>query len=269
MTKPDPALYASPIDLPAARSGKLAVEHFEISGRVDIIGTRQALLTGRRQTIAQLAEPRRCHRLVETGVGVWMTDLPEELNQIAELLTCLKPRGHILIGGLGLGILAKSVSSLAGVDRTVVVELSPNVIKLCADSKAQYEVIRADVAKFVVQHPDRFDFYLLDTWQGTNEGTWWDTVMPLRRSIRRCFGAKPKIWCWAEDIMCGQIGQSLMNTHNPENPRTHWYYRGLPRLTASEFQKFWSGVGLPWWEKKYGATIDATIKEMKADHEPA
>ena len=57
-----------------------------------------------------------------------MTDLPEELNQIEEMLYHVKPQGRVLVGGLGLGIVAKRLTEIIGVKQVVVVEKAKEII---------------------------------------------------------------------------------------------------------------------------------------------
>jgi len=249
-----PSWYKSPINLPRGRSGKMMVRHriIPVGSEVRIVGMRQAMLRGMVPVSARLDDSLKVHELVEEDVGVWMSDLPEELNQIAELLATVKPRGRVLVGGLGLGILAKAVSERLGVDDVFVVEHSPDVIKLCR--APGYRVQEDDIGAFLRWHVEPFDFYLLDTWQGTNEGTWWDTVLPLRRTIRNRWGRKPVVHCWAEDIMLGQVFGSLV-TKPP-----HWYYRELQMpMSKTEARRFVSDVGLPAWERKFGAAVDTVL----------
>lgn len=253
------ALYTSPISLPERTSGPAQIRHRTIPAGADVIvvGLRQAFLRGIRPVSVRLAEPLRIHELFHEDYGVWMTDLPEELNQIGELLRSVEPSGRVLIGGLGLGILAHVVSARVGVERVVVIEKDEHVINLCA--KRRYSVVHADIAEYLLRSTrERFDFFLLDTWQQTGESTWWSDVLPLRRIIRNRWGGKPVVHCWAEDIMHGQLLRSL--TTHPE----HWYCRGLQMpMTEAVARKFLRDVGLPTWEKKYGGAIDATI-EAKA-----
>jgi hypothetical protein len=254
------AWYDSPIDLPEGKSGKVNVRHriVEPPGDVPVVGIRQALLRGIAPITAKLSKPLRIHELVQDGFGTWMTDNPEELNQIGEMMHDVCPKGRILVGGLGLGIVAHTLAMRPIVDKIVVVEKNKHVIKLCA--REGYEVVCADVLEYLKKTLDRFDFYLLDTWQGTGEGVWWNQVMPLRRIIRQRWGAKPAVHCWAEDIMIGQLRRSLM-----EKP-PHWYYDGLPMpMSPSKAHVFLSNVGLPVWEKRYGAIVDANLARMESE----
>lgn len=256
----EPLWYASPINLPEASSGAISVRHHivEAGSKVPIIGWRQALLTKRKPVLALVSEPLRVHELLEDD-AVWMTDFPEELQQIAQALHELRQttdlyEQRVLIGGLGLGIMAVTVAATTK-QPPVVVEKNADVIKLCATEK--YTTVHDDIAHYL-SVCDPFDVFLLDTWRGTNEGTWWEEVLPLRRIIRNRFGRRPKIHCWGEDIMWGQVIAALQQGKN------HWYYKGVPKLELREAAAFVRNVGLPAWEKNYGKAIDEMTKKVCA-----
>ena len=254
-----PAWYPSPIDLPEASSGKIQIRHRIIPAgkQTPVVGMRQAFLRGTRPSNAVLSEPLLIHELVHKDHGMWMTDLPEELNQIEELMFTVEPAGSVLVGGLGLGILPTKVAWRAEVDHVTVIELDKDIIKLCANG-ADFDVVEADITNYLRTTSDRFDFYLLDTWQGTNEGTWWSETMPLRRLIRQRWGTRPVVHCWAEDIMQGQIFQAL-TTKSP-----HWYTKHLPvPMYEKEARSFLRNVGLPAWEHKYGEAVDKATQEQE------
>ena len=250
MTKYQPQWYASPIDLPESQSGSVAIEHkvLEAGSKTPIVGMRQAILRGTHPISAVLNEPLRVHYLTHAEHGTWMTDLPEELNQIAEMLDTVSPWGRVLIGGLGLGIMASTVATRPGVEHVTVIEKDPDVIRLCA--RSGYTVIEANIYDYLKTTDDWFHFYLLDTWQATNENAWWREVMPLRRVIRNRWGRTPTIHCWAEDIMLGQIIRTLTHT------QPHWYYEHLPvPMPLPTARAFVRNVGLPTWERKYGKKV--------------
>ncbi len=256
-TRHKPQLYESPIRLDAARSGSMEIRHRVIptGDVVEVIGQRQALLRGLTPTRAVTRRPIIVHELVEHGRGIWMTDLPEELNQIYEMLHTVRPSGNVLVGGLGLGVAATIVARLAWT-RVLVVERSAHVIRLCKNPSL-FDTAKSDIYKFIEAENAPRDAYLLDTWQGTNEATWWEEVMPLRRLIRRKHGVV-KVHCWAEDIMLGQIGRSLA-TVGP-----HWFYTNLPvPMTPLQARWFVREVGSPQWEKKYGKAIDDYTRQRR------
>lgn len=252
--------YQSPIDLAARRVGNVEITHriIPVGAKVAIVGLRAALLRNISPVAGRVEEPLRIHELREHGpkkndVRLWMTDLPEELNQIKEMLYHVRPKKRVLVGGLGLGILGKALGMIEEVTNTVVIERSADIIKLCS-AAGWYETHRADIKEFLLTTPSTFEYYLLDTWQGTGEATWWEDVLPLRRIIRQRHGAQPKIHCWAEDIMRGQMFRTL--THSPP----HRYYSELPLpMSEADATYFLEGIGLPKWERLYGRAIDAAL----------
>jgi len=225
-----------------------------VKDRTPVIGARWAYTRDTAPLNAKLKKPLRYHGLHEEGHGLWMTDLPEELNQIEEMLYDVRPQGHVLVGGLGLGIVAKRVAEIIGVKSVTVVEKSRNIIKLCANRS--YNTVCSDIIKYLRTASFPFDYFLLDTWCGTNETTWWNEVLPLRRLIRQRWGAKPVLHCWAEDIMFGQVKRQLMMC-----PQPHWHYvKEILGMKEKQADAFLNEAGLPEWEKVYGKAIDATTK---------
>ena len=260
------AWYPSPISLPERTVGRFSIKHRVMTGELPVVGTRQAFNRGIRPCVAVTEKPLTIHELHEDDHGVWMTDQPEELNQIYEMLHDVKPKGRVLVGGLGLGILTRLIIFRPGVTHVTTVELNQDVIELAAPKEnrsretsfLRHSTVCSDIFAFLAgpQHEIPFDHYLLDTWGGTNESTWWGTVLPLRRAIRQRWGSKPKIHCWAEDIMWGQVERSLLRPH-----ARHWHHQNLPAvMSATEVRRFQLDAGLPAWEKKYGAAIDAVTK---------
>ncbi len=242
------AWYSSPINLPSRKIGPVAVTHQTITEKTPIIGMRQAVMRGIRPATALLKVPLIIHELRDKN-GIWMTDLPEELFQIEEALAVAKPEGRVLVAGLGLGIIAMRCVELDGVDGVTVVEIDKRVIKLCA-KRDLYQVVHADIFTFLNRTVNPFDHYMLDIWRGTSESTWWSEVMPLRRLIRKIHGTKPKIHCWAEDIMQGQVGAKL------RSPIRDWHYKEFPpSISRKEVAWFFKNIGLPAWEDRYGKFI--------------
>jgi hypothetical protein len=169
----------------------------------------------------------------------------------------------VLVGGLGLGILASILAQRPFIDGVVVVERSPEVIELCAGKG--YEIVQGDIYDYLRKHSSPFDCYMLDTWQGTGEMAWWEQVMPARRIIRNRFGMAPRIHCWAEDIMVGQANRALamkdriaelkaLGARMPSNPR-HWLHPALPLMDEKEARWFTAAVGTKRWEEKYGKLL--------------
>jgi hypothetical protein len=236
---------ASPLDIPESESGDFRITHRYIDS-ADVVSLREAYLTGRRKERVEFDTPHRIHELRERN-SVWMTDLPIELRQLGEALSQLEPTGKVLVGGLGLGIAATLIAGQHRVKKVDVVELSKDVVNLTKPNNPKVKVIVSDIKDYI-EKLDKWSYScaFIDTWAGTNEGTWWEEVFPLRRAITRKFGFT-KTMCWAEDIMLGQVIQSL-TTHT----KNHWYYRMPLPMSLEDAQSFLFMIGTPWWEKKWG-----------------
>jgi hypothetical protein len=183
-----------------------------------------------------------------------MTDAPVELRQMREGITRAKPSGHVLIGGLGLGIAASWLCDWFGVKYVTVVELHREVITLVLphiDWPWRNSVLEDDIKRHLLSlknWPYRFAF--LDTWTATNEGTWWDDVLPLRRIIANKFG-RQNVYCWGEDQMRSQIVKTLV-TCEP-----HWHFKNLNTPMSERNARFFvNNVGLPLWEKRYSKCLE-------------
>lgn len=254
----------SPINLPERTSGKISIKHHILTkgSEVAIISMRSAFTRGTSPLFAKLPRDLRIHELHEEEHGTWMTDKLEELQQINEAIEGFQPHGHVLVGGLGLGILATILRDLPGVKSVTVIERSADVINLCKPKGVK--VIPADILDYLQAADKAFDCYMIDTWQGTNEGTWWRDVLPIRRAIANRFGWK-KVWCWAENIMLGQCRRSAQTQGG-----LHWHYKIFPKNPSLDMvDKFFNLVGLPMWEKKWGTKVGAIFSREKADQPAA
>jgi len=222
-------------------------------------------MTGKRMVYATLTRPLRIHTLSGPS-GVWMSDRPCELNQMVEAAHVLPPAGRVLIGGLGLGIMAKIVAMRERVESVTVVEICQDVIDLANLDEGDLaagvpslrslpiKIVKADIYEYL-KRCDRFDTIYLDTWQRTGEDAWWSEVMPLRRIIGNRFG-RSRVHCWAENVMLGQVRAAIANG------MSRWYYSALPAgMTASRTDQFVRTVGLRQWEYDYGSGIDRYLAE--------
>lgn len=179
------------VDIPAGESGEWSVDHFTVERNVAAM---------RLWRDGRPCPPGRYTRLGCKSEGLFMTDTPAEANDLRGFLRCAS--GVVLIGGLGLGMMLRPLLRKSEVESVVVLEKSPDVIKLVAPSYAdlrpRLEIINADVFTW---KPDR-----MFSW------AWWD-IWPticednrpefgrLRRRYSRSMVAPGRQLVWAEDTL--------------------------------------------------------------------
>ena len=227
----------SPINLPESSCGKVSIKirDYPVGSKLPVITFRTALLTGQRPaSLLVTKKPLRVHALVSEDRGTWMTDNPQELVQMYAFAKVA--RGKVLLGGLGLGLLARFMAQRKAVRSVDIFEIDPDVIKLCSiglPDKCRVE--RSDVYKFLeaFSFDWEWDVAVFDTWQMTSEVVWHSVILPLRRLIYQRFGFQ-KVFCWAEDEMLGQVRRSL--THYAVWPYADhdWEWYAAFRLAAVE-----------------------------------
>jgi len=249
------------VPVAAGTSGKVSVTTEVVSGSLPVVTLREAYHSGLPQ--CQVRTDRyELQKLIEEEQGTWMSNLPCELVQM-EREMARYAQGHVLIGGLGLGILARRCLANPRVKTVTVVENNPDVIRLVAsflhrdDPQRRFSCYQADLFDYVKSSAKTgelpFDTALLDIWQGTGEWTWQSEVVPLRRLI----GPRiPLVLAWQEQTMKAQVQAGLFRAVDiPEEKirrkaQSHWYaFRcaavdlglcGQPRLAdPQDFQKIW------------------------------
>lgn len=223
--------YDGAIQIPAAKSGDVAVEHaIQPPGTTLHSGNVRTAYFGQKSEAITFDGETRWHKLVEESYGLWMTDYPIEQRQMDDLVS--RARGKVLVGGLGLGYAVVALATRRRVKEIVVVERSPDIIKLVwnatADRVAHWcrefkipmpriSIVQSDLFKYlrtrqvgpasrVTLPPPVFDWALYDIWQSDGEHTFHDVVIPLRRLSE---GVVRKVECWNEGIMRAQMFQHL------------------------------------------------------------
>jgi hypothetical protein len=204
-------MVTCPLDIPTGKSGIFEVDESLIEGCVPALSLREAILTGRPQVKVQINPPgMRVVRLKE-GKRVWMSNHPQEVYSHYQCLTGLK--GHVLVGGLGLGMAVKLLRKNPAVTKITVVERSQDVINLVAKYviSPPDEVVCADLFKYLREckkEKAKFDSAYYDIWQADSEHTFSTLVHPLRLLSN---GVVPwtDISCWMEASMLGQVRMGL------------------------------------------------------------
>jgi len=120
--------------IPPAKSGKFSVVKRSIGeGKClpmnDVFGYRDTCFL-KDTTITVLYEGETDPKT--DPKGVWMSDSPFETYGMAQLAARTKP-GKVLVGGLGLGILSNLLANRENIDQVIVVEKSPEIVRLVKD----------------------------------------------------------------------------------------------------------------------------------------
>lgn len=214
--------YDDALAIPAGTSGPVEIRHKIIpAGEVIRSGNLRTAMYGQRSTATAYDRATTWHELHEEEHGLWMTDLPIEQRQHDEAL--VNAYGRVLVGGLGLGYAVCALATKPRVKEIVVVERSQHIVDLVMDATlarvSQLHPKHGLAVKYVVSDlfwylgqcltgGEKFDMAFYDIWQMDNEGTFHETVMPLRRMST---GIVKRVVCWNEDIMRGQLLMGLQS----------------------------------------------------------
>jgi hypothetical protein len=151
-------------------------------------------------------EPLLVHGLRGPSGEPWMSDQPREALDMADLAR--GTHGRVLLGGLGLGLLARMSAARADVTEVVVVEREAAVIELVAPVLPldKVSVVRSCLFEYLHRLQSwRFDSAVFDIWYTTTAADYVNVVLPLRRLVASRFG-EVDLRCWAEDEMAVSAG---------------------------------------------------------------
>lgn len=259
-------------DLPKMREAecgdfRLVVSKLPANKQIPVVTMRTAIYSGVSPIEFSHDKPLRVHSLYNRGVIT--SDHPQEV--FSQVLDTLHFRGDVLTAGLGIGMVAVRLARLPAVNSVTVVEKEKDVIDLVSPqlpkTETPIDIVHDDIFSYLGRSESRFDCMYLDIWTGTGESTWDAEVVPLIR-LARHFGRNDEVYikCWMEDVMKGQICESMMRVvhqfnmvkHNQYNHfRPHWaFYQaamGAKDEKARErlLKLFVHRVGSDKWEKTF------------------
>ena len=130
--------------------------------------------------------------------AVWMSASPMECLSMKSHAKAAS--GHVLIGGLGLGILAWLCASKPLVKSVTVVELRQEVIDLVLPVIAhpKIAVVNGDIWGYVDTTKERYDFISLDIWQ--NLGNAILDAFPAKERAARALKRGGSARTWLDEI---------------------------------------------------------------------
>jgi len=211
-----------PFALPAQRRGKHRIEiEIEPAGAtLPIVSFRNAFFMGLKPSKLKLTEPTEIHKLRlsdpdDEMAGTLMSTMPQELEQHERQLK--RAKGHVLIGGLGLGVAVGILARNPKVTDITVIEKSADVIAMVEPFLPRLKnfhppiVLQRDLfrhLKMVKKRGMKYDFAFYDIWSPTGQRIFSKFTLPLRKLSIGIVDQK-NIECWNEDEIIGQSALAI------------------------------------------------------------
>lgn len=182
--------------------GDVELSHFEVSAQDSGMTKVRALLNPGVRWFSYVP-PGKYVRLIERdGDGtLWMTDTAHE--RLSSLPLVENAHGHVLISGLGLGMVLPPVLQKKSVTQVTVLEKSCDIIKLVGKrfTHPKLTILEEDV--FFYKPPadsPRYDVVFHDIWPHVCDGNLPQMTVLKRRFVHWMNKKNPRRWqgCWAE-----------------------------------------------------------------------
>jgi len=196
-------LIANRPDVPAGKieDVEITLDTVPAGEPVTVVSLRNALLMGQQPTTVSFDCDLTIRSLAYRG-GVWMTDSPQEVWQMAGPLA--DACGDVLVGGLGLGGFTHLLHRVPEVESVTTVEKDERIATLVAPYISGGGGVQvADLFDYLpTVEPGAYEYGFFDIWQPTGELVWQSHIVPLRRLAR---GKIETLRCWNESEMWGQL----------------------------------------------------------------
>jgi hypothetical protein len=176
------------VSVPEGSAGKWAVRRFTVGEQEASMTRLSAMKYGRGYV------PPGTYTELRHGGRLIMSDTPDERRD--HYPPVVEAKGHILINGLGIGMVLAACLKRPAVTRATVVEIDPDVIALVAPhyDDPRVEVINADAFEYRPPKGIRYGMVWHDIWPdicGDN--------LPEMTRLKRKYGKRAD-WqgCWCE-----------------------------------------------------------------------
>lgn len=181
--------------IPEGESGPWKVERYTVTEEDVSLHNLRCFINPMRMGGKQL-KPGSYTRLMRGG-SVVMSDTPSELREHFHIV--MRALGHVLVTGLGLGLVANALQRKPEVESVTVIEISPDVIKLVGPSfkrKKKVTIIKADAFTWK-PNGQRFDWGWHDIWTNLCVDS-----LPEMTKLKRHYCRSVTVGqqhCWDED----------------------------------------------------------------------
>lgn len=181
------------VSVPEGTKGDWTIARFEVSQRDADFGNIRALVSGRGSIV-----PGIYTKLTHSRRGLVMSDTPDEMRDHYQIVC--KASGHVLLNGLGIGMVLSAVLRREGVDRVTVVEKEPDVIALVGphyENDPRVQIVLADAFDHCPPKADHYGAVWHDIWDNLCGDNLAEMTRLKRKYGRRCD------WqgCWGESYL--------------------------------------------------------------------
>jgi hypothetical protein len=179
-----------PVAIPEGTRGPWTVKRFTISQDEAKMGALRSLFNGGRSVVA----PGTYTQLLHARRGLIMSDTPDEMRD--HYTAVGKAHGHVLITGLGIGMVLAAVLRKADVTKVTVIEIDPDVVALVGPhySDPRVEIVTASAFDYRPPKGTRYGAAWHDIWDNICADN-----LPEMTRLKRRFG-RFSDWqgCWCE-----------------------------------------------------------------------
>ena len=179
------------IDVPDGKSGAWAVGTFTVTKEDAMFENIRAVFSSQRGRGRIKAGDYK--KLTRNG-EVIMSNTPDECTDFMHFVYIA--RGSVLVNGLGLGCLLKELLEKPSVTEITVIEKSPDVIALVADTyrkDSRVTIIEADCFTWQPPKGKYYDFVYHDIWDNITSDNLPEMAKLHRKYGKRCYYQES--WC--------------------------------------------------------------------------
>jgi len=150
------------VDIPDGENGAWRIDTVTVDDKASELTRLRAMINGH----GRYTPPGEYKMLYRNGTLV-MSDTPDECRDHHAVI--YEAKGHVLIAGLGIGMVLKAVASKPEVTKVTVIELSQDLIDLVwphyeAEFGEKIEVICADIMEWKPAKGTKYDVAWFDIW---------------------------------------------------------------------------------------------------------